>query len=189
LWYWKKIRAKGIDIGAGKFHSGAKWEKVGADGLQSLSKTMFRGATKLTVDDKGRVVMPTRHRDRLREQCGGQLVITVDRDQCLLIYPLPQWEQIERKLMSLPTLNAQSRRLQRLMVGHATDIELDAHGRLLLPAELREFAGLQRHAMLVGQGGRFELWDEARWMERRDVWLKGDDEAGSLPAELDSLSL
>jgi len=150
---------------------------------------MFRGATKLTVDDKGRVVMPTRHRDRLREQCGGQLVITVDRDQCLLIYPLPVWEQIERKLMSLPTLNPQSRRLQRLMVGHATDIELDGHGRLLLPAELREFAGLQRHAMLVGQGGRFELWDEARWMERRDVWLKGEDAAGTLPADLDSLSL
>lgn len=150
---------------------------------------MFRGATKLTVDDKGRLVMPTRHRDRLREQCAGQLVMTVDRDQCLLIYPLPEWELIERKLMALPSLQPQARRLQRLMVGHATDIQLDAHGRLLLPAELREFAGLNRHAMLIGQGARFELWDEARWMERRDVWLKSDDSIGTLPADLESISL
>ncbi len=150
---------------------------------------MFRGATKLTVDVKGRLVMPTRHRDRLREQCGGQLVITVDRDQCLLIYPLPEWELIQRKLMALPSLQPQARRLQRLMVGHATDIELDAHGRLLLPQELREFAGLNRHAMLIGQGGRFELWDEARWLERREVWLKSDDATGTLPVDLESISL
>ena len=150
---------------------------------------MFRGATKVTLDDKGRMVMPTRYRERLREQSQGRLVVTVDRDQCLLVYPLPEWEQIERKLMALPTLHAQSRRLQRLMVGHATDLELDGHGRLLLPPELREFAGLDRHAMLVGQGGRFELWDEARWTERRDFWLKSEESTTDLPAELDSLSL
>ena len=150
---------------------------------------MFRGATKVTLDDKGRMVMPTRYRERLREQSQGRLVVTVDRDQCLLVYPLSEWEQIERKLMALPTLHAQSRRLQRLMVGHATDLELDGHGRLLLPPELREFAGLDRHAMLVGQGGRFELWDEARWTERRDFWLKSEESTTDLPAELDSLSL
>lgn len=171
------------------FYSGTKWEKVGVNGRHLPFDSMFRGATKLTVDDKGRVVMPTRHRDRLREQCGGQLVVTVDRDPCLLIYPLPTWEQIEAKLMALPTLQPQARRLQRLMVGHATDLELDASGRVLLPPELREFAGLQRHAMLIGQGGRFELWDEARWVERRDVWLKSDDSSGALSADLDSLSL
>ena len=92
---------------------------------------MFRGATKVTLDDKGRMVMPTRYRERLREQAQGRLVVTVDRDQCLLVYPLNEWEQIERKLMALPTLHAQSRRLQRLMVGHATDLELDGHGREL----------------------------------------------------------
>jgi len=150
---------------------------------------MFRGATRLTVDDKGRVVMPTRHRDRLRELSAGRVVVTVDRDQCLLIYPLPEWEQIERKLMALPSLQPAARRLQRLMVGHATDLEIDAHGRLLLPAELREFACLDRHAMLIGQGARFELWDEARWNEKRDFWLKGDEAAGGLSADLDSLSL
>jgi MraZ protein len=150
---------------------------------------MFRGATKLSLDDKGRMVMPTRHRERLREQSEGRVVVTVDRDQCLLLYPLPEWEKIERQLMSLPTLHAQARRLQRLMVGHATDLQLDAHGRLLLPPELREFAGLGRHAMLIGQGGRFELWDEARWLERRDFWLKSEESTGDLPAELESLSL
>ena len=105
-------------------------------------QTMFRGANKLTLDVKGRLVMPTRYRERLQERCGGNLVITVDKDQCLLLYPLPDWEDIERKLNKLPTLNPQVRRLQRLMIGHATDLELDSHGRLLLPAGLREFAGL-----------------------------------------------
>jgi len=115
--------------------------------------------------------------------------VTVDRDQCLLLYPLPDWEQIERKLMSLPSLHAQARRLQRLMVGHATDLTLDAHGRLLLPTELREFAGLTRHAMLIGQGNRFELWDETRWNTRRDFWLASEEAVTDLPSELDSLSL
>ncbi len=150
---------------------------------------MFRGANKLTIDAKGRIVIPTRYRERLHELCGGKLVMTVDKDQCLLIYPLPDWEEIERKLMRLPTLNAQARRLQRLMVGHATDIELDGHGRLLLPPNLREFALLTRDAMLVGQGVRFELWDEERWNARRDEWLAADEAAVDLPAELETLSL
>jgi len=150
---------------------------------------MFRGANKLTLDAKGRMVMPTRYRERLQERCGGKLVITVDKDQCLLIYPLPDWEEIERKLMRLPTLNPQARRLQRLMVGHATDLELDGHGRVLLPASLREYGLLTRDAVLIGQGVRFELWDEARWNERRDEWLASDDTATDLPAELETLSL
>lgn len=150
---------------------------------------MFRGANKLTLDAKGRMVMPTRYRERLQERCGGKLVITVDKEQCLLIYPLPDWEEIERKLMRLPSLNAQARRLQRLMVGHATDTDLDAHGRLLLPPNLREFGLLQRDAMLIGQGVRFELWDEARWNERRDEWLADEESATDLPAELETLSI
>ena len=100
------------------------------------------------------MVMPTRYRERLLERCQGKLVITVDRDQCLLLYPLPDWEEIERKLMRLPTLNEQARRLQRLMVGHASDVELDGHGRVLLPPKLREFARLERNAILIGQGAR-----------------------------------
>jgi MraZ protein len=150
---------------------------------------MFRGANKLTLDAKGRMVMPTRYRERLQELCGGKLVVTVDKDQCLLIYPLPDWEEIERKLMRLPTLNPQARRLQRLMVGHATDLELDGHGRVLLPPKLREFGLLTRDAMLIGQGTRFELWDEARWNERQNEWLASDEIAPDLPDELGNLSL
>jgi transcriptional regulator MraZ len=150
---------------------------------------VFRGATKITLDDKGRMVMPTRYREQIAELAQGKLVVTIDKDQCLLIYPLPEWEQIERKLMSLPSLNATARRLQRLMVGHATDLPLDGHGRVLLPPELREFASLGRRGMLIGQGNRFELWDEARWNERRDQWLKNEEVATDLPSELESLSL
>ena len=157
-------------------------------GLNAHTK-MFRGANKLTLDVKGRLVMPTRYRERLQERCGGNLVVTVDKDQCLLIYPLPDWEEIERKLMRLSSMNPQTRRLQRLMVGNATDLELDGHGRLLLPPKLREFGLLTRDAMLIGQGLHFELWDEARWNDQRDEWLASGGTAGGLPAELETLSL
>ncbi|HEX4269228.1 MAG TPA: division/cell wall cluster transcriptional repressor MraZ [Steroidobacteraceae bacterium] len=150
---------------------------------------MFRGSTKVTLDEKGRMVMPTRYREQIIERAQGKLVATVDRDRCLLIYPLPEWELIETKLMSLPTLHPQARRLQRLMVGHADDLELDGHGRILLPPELREFASLERHGMLIGQGNRFELWNESRWLERRDEMLKSEEAATDLPSEFDSLSL
>ena len=150
---------------------------------------MFRGAAKVTLDAKGRMVLPTRYREHALAVSEGRLVVTVDRDQCLLLYPFPEWEQIERKLMSLPSLHAQARRLQRLMVGHATEVQLDGHGRLLLPPELREFAHLERSGMLIGQGNRCELWDEARWTERRSQWLANEAAETGLPAELDSLTL
>src|SRR5512144_2762386 len=136
---------------------------------------MFRGAAKVTLDDKGRMVLPTRYRTYALERSQGKLVVTIDRDQCLLLYPLPDWEEIERKLMRLPSLNEHARRLQRLMVGHATDLELDGHGRVLLPPKLREFAGLTRDAMLLGQGNRFAWWAEARWTERRAAWLQDEE--------------
>jgi MraZ protein len=152
-------------------------------------KHVFRGVTQLSLDAKGRMVMPTRYRDRLQERCGGHLIGTVDKDHCLLLYPLPDWEEIERKLMRLPSFNAHARRLQRLMVGYATELDLDSHGRLLLPGELRSFASLTRDAVLLGQGNRFELWDEARWTENRDAWLGDESIPADLPADLESLSL
>ena len=135
------------------------------------------------------MVIPTRYRPSLVQIAQGKLIVTVDRDQCLLLYPLPEWELIERKLMSLPSLHPQARKLQRLMVGHATDVELDGHGRVNVPPELREFAGLGQHGMLIGQGNRFELWDETRWNGRREMWLAAEDNATDLPSELDSLTL
>ncbi len=149
---------------------------------------MFRGATKVTLDAKGRLAIPTGYRERIVTRCDGQLIVTVDKDYCLLIYPFPDWEEIERKLVRLPSLNKKARRLQRLMVGHATEVSLDGHGRILLSRELREFANLGRQAMLIGQGNKFELWDEDSWNQKRDEWL-GDDDETDLPAELESLSL
>lgn len=149
---------------------------------------MFRGATKVTLDAKGRMAIPTRYRDRLDARCDGRLVATADLDHCLLIYPSPDWEEIERKLMRLPSYNKPSRRLQRLMVGHATEIEMDGHGRILLSRELREYAQLDRQAMLIGQGSKFELWDEAQWTGQVDSWTDGEDNA-ELAAELTSLSI
>jgi MraZ protein len=150
---------------------------------------MFRGSNNLTLDAKGRMVMPTRYRERLQERCGGKLVVTVDKDQCLLIYPLPDWEEVERKLMRLPTEKPQTRQLQRMMIGHAAELELDGHGRILLPPELRQFASLDRDAVLVGQGVKFELWDQTRWSERCDAWPTTDGSSGELPADFDNLSL
>ncbi len=151
---------------------------------------MFRGVNNITLDSKGRMAIPSRYRERLREDHAGQLVVTVDRDLCLLIYPHSEWEEIERKLNRLPSFNRQARRLQRLLVGHATEVEMDGHGRVLLPGPLREFAGLERHAVMIGQGNKFELWDETRWREQREVWLEeAPDEESDLPSELESLSL
>jgi transcriptional regulator MraZ len=149
---------------------------------------VFRGATKITLDAKGRLAIPTRYRERLAARCEGQLVATVDRDHCLLIYPLPDWEEIERKLVRLPSLHKLARQMQRIMVGYATEVDIDGHGRILLSRELREFAGLDRQAVLIGQGNKFELWDEERWNEKRDSWLSTDGD-GDLPPELESLSL
>jgi MraZ protein len=149
---------------------------------------VLRGATKVTLDAKGRLAIPTRYRERLAQRCDGQLVATVDKDYCLLLYPLPDWEDIERKLMRLPSLDKRARRLQRLMVGHATEVDIDGHGRILLSRELREFAGLEKQAVLLGQGNRFELWDEERWNETRDGWLSDGDDA-DLSAQLETLTL
>jgi MraZ protein len=151
---------------------------------------MFRGATRITLDAKGRLAIPARYRDRIAATCAGQLICTVDPDYCLLVYPLPDWEELERKLVRLPSLKPKARRLQRLMLGYASELEVDAHGRVLIPRELREFASLDRDAILIGQGNKFELWDEKRWNERRDQWLTEDAQGGlDLPAELESLSL
>ena len=150
---------------------------------------MFRGVNALNLDAKGRMAMPAKYRDRLQESCAGQLVITVDRDHCLLLYPLPEWEVIERKLVKLPSFNPQSRRLQRLLIGHATEVELDGAGRILLPPPLRDFAELDKQVVLIGQGNKFELWNEGSWTARREEWLAEDDGTQPLPAELESLSL
>lgn len=150
---------------------------------------MFRGATKVTIDDKGRVVVPAHYRAVLSAPAEGRVVVTADRDECLLVYAAPEWEKIEQQLNALPSLHPQARRLQRLMIGHAEEMTLDGHGRLSLTPELREFAGLDRSAWIVGQGRRLEIWDEARWKAQREEWKKSEQGVTELAAELSALSL
>jgi len=151
---------------------------------------VFRGVNTLNLDAKGRMAMPSKYRERLMDQCAGQLVVTVDlSDKCLLLYPLPEWEDIERKLVRLGNLNPQARRLQRLLIGHATEVELDNNGRILLPPPLREFADLDKRIALTGQGKKFEIWDENTWNEARQDWLAADETGGEMSVDLESLSL
>jgi len=151
---------------------------------------MFRGENKVTLDAKGRLAMPTRYRDSIVEDAAGRLVATIDHaDRCLLLYMLPDWEEIERKLSKLPALNPVARSLQRLMIGHATDVELDSHGRVLIPPNLREYAGLTRDVVLSGQGTRFELWDEALWVAQREASIKLHQDSQELSPELGAISL
>jgi MraZ protein len=153
---------------------------------------MFRGITAINIDDKGRLAIPARYRDVLKEQSDGIMVVTIDTEErCLLLYTHPQWEQIEQKLEDLPSFNPKARRIQRLLIGHATEVELDRNARILLPSVLREYAGLGQSVMLVGQGKKFEIWGEAQWHSAREVWLEEGlcAEGGELPQELLSLSL
>lgn len=151
---------------------------------------MFRGVNALNLDAKGRMAMPTRYRQRLSEMCDGQMVITVDNsDRCLLLYPLQEWEEVERKLQKLPSFNKQARRLQRLLIGHATEVEMDGAGRLLLPPPLRDFASLEKRIVLIGQSNKFELWSEDLWDARRSEWLAENDDLGELPQEMETMSL
>jgi MraZ protein len=148
---------------------------------------MFQGATQLNLDSKGRLAIPTRYRDVLLEHCAGQLVLTADADGCLLVYPQPEWLPIREKLMRLSDSNQKSRALKRLLVGHAEDVAMDDAGRVLVSPTLRTFAVLDKHVMLVGQGNKFELWDEARWqaLNEKMTGFSGDD----LPPELEGFTL
>ncbi len=136
------------------------------------------------------MAIPTRHRAALTDGCEGRLVVTVDPSHCLLVYPLPVWEELERRLIKLPALKPKTRRVQRMLLGYATEVDVDGQGRILVSKELREFAGITRNAMLMGQGNKFELWDEEKLKTIRDEWLHaGQDDDDELPEELETLTL
>lgn len=125
---------------------------------------MFRGASALNLDAKGRIAIPTRYRPEILEINQGRMVCTVDiRQPCLLLYPLEQWEIIEDKLSKLSNFNPAERSLQRVMLGYATECELDSAGRILISAPLRQHAKLEKSIMLVGQLNKFEIWSESEW--------------------------
>ncbi|EPD6702168.1 division/cell wall cluster transcriptional repressor MraZ [Cronobacter dublinensis] len=133
---------------------------------------MFHGATLVTLDSKGRLSVPTRYRDLLNDASSGQMVCTIDiHHPCLLLYTLPEWVIIEQKLSRLSSMNPAERRVQRLLLGHASECQMDSAGRLLLAPVLRQHAGLTKQVMLVGQFNKFELWDEETWHQqvREDI--------------------
>jgi MraZ protein len=148
---------------------------------------MFRGINAINIDGKGRLAIPSRYRDAL----SASLVVTIDTEEtCLLLYPAKQWQVIEDNLQKLPSFNAAARRIQRLLIGHATDVDMDNNGRVLLPSLLRDYAHLDKRVVMIGQGNKFEVWDEALWEARRDKWLA--DEASKedgLPDEMKTFSL
>jgi len=123
---------------------------------------LFQGATEVSLDAKGRLAVPTRHRDALAS-AGGGIVLTAHPDGCLLLYPHLTWEPIGARIQSLPSFDAQARAWQRLLVGHAEELQLDAQGRILVSRELRVFAGLKKNVKLIGQGSHFEVWDVEAW--------------------------
>lgn len=151
---------------------------------------MFRGVNPINLDAKGRMAIPARYREQITGCCDGSLVATIDTEaRCLLLYPLPEWEEIQAKIEALPSFNPAARRIQRLLIGHATDLDMDSNGRLLLPAPLREYAMLEKRVVLLGQGRKFEIWSEEQWLDTRDEYLQEVDSGNELPDEMQSLSL
>jgi MraZ protein len=152
---------------------------------------MYRGINAVNLDTKGRMAIPMRYRLELENHAKGQLVVTIDTEErCLLLYGLPEWEVIESRVQALPSFNPATRRIQRLLIGHATEVELDASGRILLPSLLRDYAKLEKRVILVGQMSKFEIWSEDVWQGRCDSWIaEGGESGGVLVPELQTLSL
>ncbi|WP_028116211.1 division/cell wall cluster transcriptional repressor MraZ [Ferrimonas senticii] len=151
---------------------------------------MFRGASAISLDSKSRITIPTRYREALRERAEGQLICTVDlRSPCLLLYPLPEWEQVERKLQRLSDTVPAERQTKRILLGYATDVELDKGGRLLLSAPLRQYAQLDKSLMLVGQLNKFEIWSEALWQQQLQAATQIDPYAFDNNLRLQELTL
>ena len=141
---------------------------------------MFHGRANLNLDSKGRLAVPAKYRDALAAQCAGQLVLTADSREHLLIYPAPEWNSVQEGLMRLSNANPIVKKLQRFLVGNAQEAELDSAGRILVSPELREFAGLDKSLTLVGVGRKFELWDAAKLNQQMSEPLSYEEMKGEL---------
>jgi MraZ protein len=149
---------------------------------------VFRGGSSVKLDAKGRLALPTRYRALITERYAGQLVLTVHTDGCLLLYPQPEWEDLELQLIRTPNQDRRTRNMQRMLVGYATEVEMDGNGRILIAPRLREFARLDKNVALVGVGKKFEIWNEEAWEQIGSTWMEGDAE-GAMPGPLESLTL
>ena len=139
---------------------------------------MFRGIASVTMDSRGRMALPTRFREEAEQRTENRLVATIDNnEQCLLLYSLGDWEEVQRRLEALSNIGTSARLLQRLLIGHATDVEMDAQGRVLIPPLLREYGELEKKIVLMGQTNKLEIWGEQIWRTRREEWLKATRES------------
>jgi MraZ protein len=148
---------------------------------------MFQGAAALSLDAKGRLAIPARHREGLVATAGGKLVLTAHPHRCLLLYPEPAWEPIRDKVLAASSFNPQSAAIKRLLVGHARDEAMDSAGRLLVAPELRQFAQLEKLVWLVGQGSHFEIWSDAGWQRQQELIFAMANDA--FPPGLEDLAL
>lgn len=148
---------------------------------------MYLGSNAISMDAKGRLAIPAKVRDALMSDCDGRIVITAHTEErCLLVYPEYQWQGLLPQIESLPNINRKAAKMQRLLLGYATPLEVDeANGRVLLSPTLRDYAGLEKKLMLVGQGKKLELWSEEEWFK----YLDTSGEEDEVSAEILSLSL
>lgn len=149
---------------------------------------MFRGANLVTIDAKGRLAVPVKYRQKLS---ADMVVVTIDiESKCLLLYPLTEWLLVEAKIDELPSFNPITRKIKRLLIGHAVELELDGQGRILLSKNLRDYAGLNKKSMLIGQGKKLEIWCQDIWQSNCNAWQdEGVLQDKELPVELQELVL
>ena len=145
----------------------------------------FHGAAVITLDAKGRVAIPTRHREALLDS-GKSLVLTAHPDGCVLIYPVAEWEPVRARVESFPSFHPQASWWKRLLLGFEEHVAPDGSGRILLPSALRLHARLERDAMMVGQGRYFELWDASVWATKLGQAMNG---AATPPPGMEDFSL
>ena len=126
---------------------------------------MFMGEYSHTIDTKGRLIVPS----KFREELGETFVVTKGLDGCLFVFSDEEWKAFEIKLKSLPLTNKNARQFARFFVAGATPCELDKQGRILLPATLREFAGLEKDVVLTGMLNRIEIWSKEKWNENNSL--------------------
>tara|TARA_R110001583_G_scaffold85656_2_gene224548 strand:- start:1873 stop:2328 length:456 start_codon:yes stop_codon:yes gene_type:complete len=151
---------------------------------------MFSGISEINLDAKGRMAMPTRYRERLADCCSGKLFVTIDPlDKCLTLHTKPEWDIVQQKIVAMPSYSDSGRLLRRTILGYATEVDMDGSGRLLLSAPLRDFAGIDKRIVLLGQGNKFEIWAEDRWLETRNAYMDSSADTAAVLNELNNLSL
>ena len=139
--------------------------------LWEFMVNMFKGIHNINLDGKGRIAIPTKYRNTITDQVNGNMVITIDTEEkCLLLYTISIWNEIQRQINDLPTFNKNARRIKRLVLGHAEDLEMDSSGRILISKPLRTFAELSKKVTMIGQGKKFEIWSDEVWENKVSKW-------------------